>query len=254
MSESTPTLALQLYTVRAETAKDMLGTLARVAGMGYQAVEFAGDGGVPVAELRAALDGHGLRTVGCHVKLTDWEERQDEALAEVAALGGRYALIPWVPEERRSGLEAAQRLAADLNRWGAAAQAAGLGFGYHHHNFEFVPLPGAGGGRALFDVIVEETDPALVKLELDVYWAVHAGQDPIALLRRLGERAPLLHLKDMAAGPDKADRPVGEGTIDWPAVLAAAPHAEALIVEQDNPADPLADSERALRNLERLTR
>lgn len=249
-SAQTSPIALQLYTVRAETAQDMLGTLARVAEIGYRAVEFAGYGDVPVADLRAALDGHGMSTLGCHVKLADWEGRQAEALAEVVALGGRYAVVPFVPEERRGSLAAAQRLAADLGEWATAARAAGLGFAYHHHAFEFAPLADAPDGRSLFDVILAETDSALVNLELDVYWAAHAGQDPIALLRQHAARVPLVHLKDMAAGPDKADRPVGAGTLPWPAILAAVPAGASLIVEQDNPADPIADSASALRAIE----
>ncbi len=245
-------IALQLYTVRSETGRDFLGTLARVAAIGYGAVEFAGYGGLPVAEVRAALDEHGLRAVGAHVKLPDWEGRTDEALAEVVALGGQFAVVPWVPQERRASRDAARGLAADLPRWGAAAQAAGLAFAYHHHDFEFAALPGAADGRSLFDVIVAETDPTLVGIELDVYWAARAGLDPIALLQRHAGRVPLLHLKDLGPAPDQADLPAGDGSLDWPAILAAGSSVRWLIAEQDNPADPLADAERALRNMEAL--
>ena len=246
-------VALQLYTVRAETARDFLGTLGRVAEIGYRAVELAGFGGLPVAELRAALDRLGLRAMGAHVPLADFEARLPTVLAELSELGCGYAVVPWLPEERRDPARA-HELAATLNRLGAACRDAGLGFAYHNHAFEFEPPAGDGNRRTLFELLATETDPALVAFELDAYWAAYAGHDPVELLRRHAGRVPLLHLKDMTPAPDKADAPVGEGTLPWPQILAAASEAgvEWGIVEQDHPRDPLGDSGRALRNLERL--
>ena len=91
---------------------------------------------------------------------------------------------------------------ANFGRWAEQLKAAGLGFAYHNHDFEFDPLPD-GDGDTMFDILVKETDPNLVNFEVDVYWAAHGGLDPAHLLRELQGRIPLIHLKDMAAGPER---------------------------------------------------
>jgi sugar phosphate isomerase/epimerase len=244
-------IGVQLYTVREEARDDFPGTLRRLAEGGARAVEFAGYGGMAIPELRALLDELGMRVAGSHVPLTAWEGQPEATLADIVALGGEFAVVPYVPEERRGGVSAARELAANLNQWAAAAKQAGLGFAYHHHAFEFVPLPD-GDGDTLFDILVKETDPDLVGIEVDVYWAAHAGVDPTHLLRELQGRVPLVHLKDLGAGPERKDLPAGEGALRWAEILPAATAAGAdwWIVEQDNPSDPVADALLAIRNVE----
>jgi sugar phosphate isomerase/epimerase len=229
--------------------------LRRLAEGGARAVEFAGYGRMPIPELRALLDELGMRVSGSHVPLTAWEGQLESTLADIIALGGEYAVVPFVPVERRGSAEFARSLAADLNRWAAEAKQTGLGFAYHHHDFEFVPLSD-GDGATMFDILVGETDPDLVGIEVDVYWAAHAGVDPAHLLEELQGRVPLLHLKDMAAGPERADVPAGEGILRWDEILPAASTAGAhwWIVEQDNPVDQLGDALLAIRNVEGLSR
>ncbi|MCC7024719.1 MAG: sugar phosphate isomerase/epimerase [Thermomicrobiales bacterium] len=244
-------IGIQLYTVREAARDDFAGTLRRLAQGGFRAVEFAGYGGMAIRELRALLRELDLRVAGSHIPLADFEERLAVRLAEVVELGGEYAVVPWVPEVWRGSLDAARQLAANLNTWAVAARDAGLGFAYHHHAFEFDPLPG-GNGATLFDIITAETDPHLVGIELDVYWAAHAGVDPAHLLQELQGRVPLLHLKDLGAGADRPDLPAGEGILRWEEILTAAMATGTRwwIVEQDNPAEPIADAIRALRNIE----
>jgi len=243
-------IAIQLYTVREPARDDFPGTLRQLAEGGARAVEFAGYGGMPIAKLRALLDELDLRVSGAHVPLTMLESRLKESLAEVIALGGEYIVVPWVPEAFRGNAPAARELAADLCVWAVAARNVGLGFAYHHHDFEFNPLPD-GDGDTLFDILVRETDPALVGFEIDVYWAARAGIDPAHLLRELHGRVPLLHLKDLGPDPDRIDLPAGEGSLRWDEILPAASAAGARwwIVEQDNPADPIADALLAVRNV-----
>jgi sugar phosphate isomerase/epimerase len=248
-------IAVQLYTVREAARDDFPGTLRRLAEGGARAVEFAGYGGMPIPELRSLLDELGMRVAGSHVPLTAWEGQPDATLADIIALGGEYAVVPFVPVERRGGVAFARSLAADLNRWAAQAKQAGLGFAYHHHDFEFAPLADGDGGT-LFDILVQETDPDLVGIEVDVYWAAHAGLDPAHLLGELQGRVPLLHVKDLAAGSERTDVPAGEGVLRWDEILPAASAAGARwwIIEQDNPTDPIADALRAIHNMERLSR
>jgi sugar phosphate isomerase/epimerase len=244
-------IGIQLYTVREVARNDFAGTLRELARGGFRAVEFAGYGGMPIPELRDLLYELGVRVAGSHIPLANFAERLAESLAEVVELGGEYAVVPWVPEEWRSSLDAARQLAANLNTWAVAARDAGLGFAYHHHAFEFDPLPD-GNGATLFDILTGETDPHLVGIELDVYWAAHAGIDPAHLLQELQGRVPLLHLKDLGAGPERPDLPAGEGILRWDEILTAATAAGTRwwIVEQDNPAAPIADAIRALQNIE----
>lgn len=262
MASPNPTpgnVALQLYTLRSLTQNDLLGVLDRVAAIGYAGVEFAGLFGIPPADVRARLDGLGLAVAGAHVPLTRWEGEPDAVLDELAALGAPYGVVPIVPAERRQTADDVRRLAAIFTGLGQACAKRGIGFAYHHHAMEFEPLPG-GGDRTMLDLLIEETDPAAVAFEVDLYWAVVGGIDPAALLTRLPGRAPLVHLKDAGTElSDKgipADLPAGEGTLPWEGLIPAARAAGArwFIAEQDNPnpADPMADAATAWRNISRM--
>jgi sugar phosphate isomerase/epimerase len=244
-------IGLELYTVRSLATSDMIGTLRKVAAMGYPTVEFAGYGGVPVKELRAALDELGLKAIASHVPLDHFENRFDEVIVELQTLGIKDAVVPWVaPDKRAEFFADNQALAKTFNEWGARCREAGLRFGYHNHDFEFAPAPSGNG--TFLDALLGATDPTLVHLELDAYWAAFAGFNPIAVLHRYAGRVPILHVKDMAAGPDRAITAVGEGVLPWHEILPAAEDAgtEWFVIEYDNPKDPLADSETSLRNLE----
>lgn len=253
MSHRDNPIAIQLYTVRVPASQDFPGTLRRLAEGGAKAVEFAGYGGMEIPELQALLTELGLRVTGSHIPVAQWQSNLQQSLRDLKTLGGEYAVVPWVPEERRNSLEAARTLAASLDVWAAAARNAGLGFAYHHHAFEFDPLPD-GHGATLFDILVQETDPALVGFEIDVYWAARGGVDPAHLLRELTGRVPLMHLKDLGPAPERKDVPAGTGELDWSEIRAAAREAGVRweIVEQDNPNpdDPVADTLLALRNME----
>lgn len=235
-------IALQLYTVRDAAKRDFLGTLREVGAMGYTAVELAGLHGLPAERVREALDANGLRAASAHVGLHELDERAAGAVADLRALGCGQLVVPWVPEGRRGSTAAVRALAAELNRWGQSLAGEGLRLAYHHHDFEFKPLE----GTSMWEILTAELDPALVGLEIDVYWAARGGHDPAALIERHAPSVALVHLKDMEPG-GTADWPAGEGSLDWEAILAAAraAGAEWYIVEQDNPQNPLEDVRRA---------
>jgi sugar phosphate isomerase/epimerase len=242
------TIALQLYTLRAEAQADLIGTLETVAAIGYRAVEFAGLQGMPAREVRAALDRLGMTAAAAHVPLARWEAEPDAVLDELEILGSGYGVVPWVEPARRAPLAEAEQVVASVAAAGAACARRGIRLAYHHHDFEFAPLA---GNLTLFDMLAERTDPAEVAFELDLYWAHVGGVDPAALLNRMAGRVPLVHLKDSAASEDRNERgiprdlPVGSGVLDWSVLLPAAEAAGArwYIVEQDNPnpADPVGD-------------
>ena len=247
---TTATIALQLYTVRDETARDFAGTLRRAGAMGYDGVEFAGYGGLPAHEVRALLEETGLRAASTHVGLDLLEGNLEAEIDYCLAIGCPCIVLPWLPSERR-GPAALRALAPLLDEVGRRCHDHGLAFGYHNHDFEFARDGGDGGDSdtMLLDRLLDATDPALVALELDVYWAAYAGVDPVALLRRYAGRVPLLHIKDMAS--DRGFTEVGDGTLDLSAVLrAAGDGVRWLIVENDAPR--IASLESARRSLENL--
>ncbi len=232
-------VSIQMYTLRDQVAADIAGALRAVAELGYGAVELHSFGNLSPAQVRAELDTLGLRASGMHVGLDRLENQLDAAVADMHTIGARHIICPSLPPNRRGSAEAYRGLAQTLNRIGRNVQAQGLQLSYHNHDFEFERF----GGQTALDIILGETDPALVKSELDVYWAVFAGHDPVALIRSLGSRVPLVHLKDMAAG-SRAFAEVGHGTLDIPAILAACDEAgvEWLIVEQDRCERPPLES------------
>lgn len=238
-------IALQLYTVRDETARDFAGTVRAVAEMGYPAVEFAGYGGLSSEQLAALLAETGLRAASTHVGLAALDGDIARELEYCAAIGSRFLVLPWLPPEWQAP-DALRRIAPRLNEFGTQCRERGITFAYHNHAWEFAPHEDG----YLLDVLVNSTDSALVGLELDVYWAAFAGADPARYLREHAGRVPLLHMKDMAADRDFAE--VGDGTLDMRGILAAAQKSGArwYIVENDEPR--IASLESARRSLVNL--
>lgn len=241
-------VALQMYTLRDDAGKDFIGTLKRVAALGYAGVEFAGTYGMAAAELKKVTDDLGLQVVGSHVGLETLESDLSAALDYNAALGNRYIVCPYLSEDRRKSGDAYRRLGETFNKIGEACQARDMQFCYHNHAFEFETFDGQTG----FDILFGATDPKLVQAELDVYWVAYGGADPLEIIRRFRGRAPLIHLKDMAKDEKRSFAEVGEGTLDFDAICAAAAEGGAVsfIVEQDVCARPPLESvEISLRNL-----
>jgi sugar phosphate isomerase/epimerase len=243
-------ISLQLYTVREHTTSDMQATLRRLAEIGYTAVEFAGYGGLSSRDARTVLDDLGLRASGAHVPLDSWETDPEAVISNMHALGSAHAVVPIIPPERRHE-EAVSRLAKSYNRWGELCRSEGITFSYHNHAFEFAPL----GYTTMWGALLAQTDPELVHLELDLYWVRYGGADPEAVLRDLGERISLVHLKDMAADEQRSDLPVGEGTMPWQSLVRAADDAgvEWYVAEQDNPRDAFEDVQGSLRYMQEMS-
>ena len=244
-------ISLQLYTVREHTARDMPGTLRRLADIGYTAVETAGFGGLTPQELRRVMDDLGLRASGAHVPLDAWDSDPASVVADMHTIGSAHTIVPIAPPERRGDEDAISRLAEHFNRWGEMCRAEGLTFSYHNHDFEFARL----GETTMWEVLVRETDPSLVHLELDLYWIKYGGSDPETVLRDVGDRVSLVHLKDMAPDETRSDLPVGEGTMSWPDLLKTADElgVEWFVAEQDNPRDAMQDVGTSLEALRELS-
>ena len=242
-------IGLQLYTVRDQMKADFEGTLARVAEIGYKEVEFAGYFNHTPADVRAILDRHGLTAPSTHVGDTS-PEAWKASLDAAKTIGHEYIVVPWIPQERRLTLDGWKRVAADFNRAAQAAHDAGLQFGYHNHDFEFPTLE----GQVPYDVLLQNTDPKLVQLEIDLYWMTKAGQDPLAYFSRWPGRVPLVHVKDSAGPPEHKMVDVGQGKIDWKRIFAKKDQAgiKHAFVEHDQPPQPFDDIAVSYRNLSQL--
>ena len=237
---------MELWTYRTELAKDLPGTLAMIRGLGFTNIETASFYGRTAGEFRKALDTAGLR---CSSYITGYgrlQKEMDNVIQEAKALSASYVLTAGIPRKGLLTLEDAHRAAEAFNEFGAKLRAAGLSFGYHPHGFEFVPHD----GRTLFDVLLDETSPELVTFEMDVFWLLHGGADPVRYLESYPHRFKLIHLKDMAKGsatgiltgraPDETSVALGTGMVDWSRVLEAARKAgvREYYIEDESPAAP----------------
>lgn len=257
-------VGLQLWSLRAMLKTNVPLGLQTARGLGFTEVEIAGlPADLPPAQVRPMLLAHGLNPVSGNWSYDDVAKNVDKVIAEANALGVKYAGVGWIPRPKGQDFTEAQALAAAeaFNRAGAALAKEGIRFFYHPHGYEFVPH---GEGRTLFDVLAEKTDPKLVCFEMDIFWAVHGGQDPVKLMQKYPGRWELMHVKDMKRGTEtgvttgKADKStdvaVGTGLIDIPAALREGQRQgiKHHFIE-DESADPVAQIPQSLRYLETLS-
>ena len=257
-------VGIQLYTVGKPMAEDTPGTLKQLHEIGYREVESAGPGKHTAKELRAMIDDAGLKCPSAHLQLMG--ENLDEQFEQAHVLGAQYAVSsvlrsfsraarpaaaepasgtpPKPPGLEPLGLDGFKKMAEHMNEVGKKTKAAGLQYAYHNHNFEFEKMPDGSPG---YDVLVKESDPELVKFEIDCGWMVIAGSDPVAYFYKYPGRFRMLHIKDFKPGaaptielvgpgrPQGAD--LGTGFVDYGPIFAAGKAAgiEHIFVEQETP-------------------
>lgn len=241
-------IGVQLYSVRSLMSEDFAGTLQKVADIGYQYVEFAGYYDHTPADVKALLDNLGLTACSGHFGANLLMEDADAVIDGAKTVGMEYVIVPSLPEEQRSSLDGFKTAAAWFNEMGARCKAAGLQFGYHSHSFEFEAID----GQIPYDILLDETDPELVKMEMDLFWIINAGKDPLAYFARNPGRFRLCHVKDRTA--DGAMAAVGQGVIDFADIFSHADQAglEYFIVEHDNPEDPIQSITTSFNYLKQL--
>ncbi|MBU2427872.1 MAG: sugar phosphate isomerase/epimerase [Gammaproteobacteria bacterium] len=210
-------VGLQLYTVRDLMAQDVAHTLKLVAGVGYQELEFAGYFNQTPKALRAMLDGEGLTAPSCHLPIEAFDQGTDAIIEAALTMGHQYVVIPYLNDQQRgTSIDTYHKLAAKFNQIGEALHKAGLQFAYHNHDFEFNKM----NDQVPYDVLLAETDPRYVAMELDLFWIIKAKLDPLAYFAKHPGRFPLWHVKDMDSAGNFAD--VGKGTIDFKSIFAKA--------------------------------
>ena len=242
-------LGVQLYTVRDQMKADFDGTIAKVATIGYKEVEFAGYFDHTPQQVRAVLDRNGLPSPSCHVEYALLGDKYPSFIESSKIIGQSYIVCPWISEELRKQPDIWQRAAETFNRAGEISKKSGIQFAYHNHWFEFLPV----NGKLPYDMLLEQCDPELEKMELDLCWITVAGADPLTYFNRYPGRFPLVHVKDMKKLPKVSTAgsqdfgssltdmtSVGSGIIDWKRIFAQSDKAgiKQYIVEHDKPEDP----------------
>ncbi len=243
-------IGLQLYTLRNEMEKDFTGTLEKVAAVGYKEVEFAGYFNRKPQDVKATLDKFGLSSPSAHAPLASVDKDLESVIESARIIGHKFIVCPYLMPNERATLDDYHKLGRIFNRAGETCRKAGIEFAYHNHDFEFVPLD----GKMPYDVLLAETDARLVKMELDIYWIVKAGQDPFPYFANHPGRFPLVHVKDMDNTPKRDFTEVGRGTIDFKKIFAQAKKAgiRHYFVEQDRSAAPLESIKVSFDYLSRL--
>lgn len=231
-------IGIQLYTVRDPMAVDMRGTIERLAEIGYKELEFAGYYERTPEEVRNMLNEFGLTSPSAHVPIEVLREDPRPAIEDLVAIGHEYMVVPWLQEHERQTLDQYRAHAELFSRVAELCKASGLKFAYHNHEFEFEPIDGV----LPMDLLLAETDPGMVKIELDLYWINYAGADPFEYFEKHPGRFPLCHVKDMAE--DRSMTDVGSGIIDFGSIFAASEQAgfKHYYVERDDAPDSLASA------------
>ncbi len=234
-------LGAQLWNIREYLHEDVTGSLARLAKLGYNEIELFGyDGtywGKSPKEFSRICNDLGLTIISSHYEtgrhdnangtlLNGWSKAIDDA----AAMNIKYMICAWLYKEERKSIDLYKSLADMLNKAGDACSKALIQFGYHSHNFEFPAIDGI----VPYDLILQNTDKNLVKMEADLFWITKAGVDPVDYFKKYPGRFPLWHVKDMERGSEQFAE-VGSGIINFDRIFAERKTAglEHWFVEQD---------------------
>ena len=236
-------IGIQLYSLRDQLPKDVKGVIRKVAEAGYKEVETYGYSvkdkfwGLEPAAFKSLLDENGLKAPSGHYGMDKFftDGSTDELKTYIDAskiVGGEYISVPYLGDALRKNLDDYKKVAAGLNKAAELCKASGLKLTYHNHDFEFQPYGETNG----YQVMLKETDPKLVQFELDLYWIVRSGHDPVKLFNENPGRFPLWHVKDMDKANPKINTEVGSGSIDFKKIFENAKLAglEYPFLEQEN--------------------
>ena len=222
-------IGLQLYTLRDEFSKNVKGVLEHVAKTGYKEVETYGFSsekgffGTSVKDFKKILADNGLKAPSGHYDFSSFIKDNNTEFLKASIecaneLGSEYVVIPWLDESLRSNLDDYKRIAQKANEAGVLCKQSGLKLAYHNHDFEFKKF----GNQTGYDILLNETDKKLVDFELDLYWVVHSGNDPLEMFKANPGRFTMWHVKDMDKSKAEWNTEIGEGSIDFKSIFAEA--------------------------------
>ncbi|MEH7381426.1 sugar phosphate isomerase/epimerase [Bacillus sp. JJ1533] len=246
-------IGIQLYSVWKAAEEDFLGTIQKVASLGYEGIQFAGFYNTPAETVKRLLAEKEMVVAGAHVGIDQLLHDELEKTFEYhQTLGNDLIICPSLPREMRQTADDYKKTAETLNQIGEACKKAGFMFGYHNHDFEFTTF----GNETGFELLFNETDPQFVKMELDCYWASFAGQNPLEIIKTYKDRVVSLHMKDMKmVNGKKMGTEIGKGQLDFDSLIKAGKEygIEWFTVEQEefegDPFESLAFNVNALKQL-----
>ncbi len=242
-------VGIQLYTLRKEAAADLAGTLARLAKIGYKEIELAGYYNHPASEVRAILDQNGLTAPSGHIAIDLIQNAPDKTFADAKTVGHEWITVPSLPRGPKATADDWKGVANQFNTAAKACKAAGFRFAFHNHN----DIVKTTNGILPIEILMKETDPSLVSYEMDIYWTVNGGADPLQLLAAYPGRFKMFHAKDSMGPPDQKMADVGSGVIDFKKIFGTAKGIEHYFVEHDQPTDAFASAEASYKYLSNLT-
>jgi sugar phosphate isomerase/epimerase len=242
-------IGLQLYTLRQVINKDVKGTIKQLTDWGYREFETYGYNngklfGMTSKEFNDYVKSLGARVVSGHYGIDVVRSGWDQAVADAKAAGQDYMCLPWIAEADRT-MDGYKRIIDETNKAAEVAKKSGIRMGYHNHAFEFEKV----GDKTGFEHLLAGLDPKLVGFELDIYWVVRAGQDPIQLMNKYPGRFEQWHVKDMDKNAPDNNADVGTGTIDWKAIFAQAKKSgmKHYYIEQESyPVDPMTSAKNSI--------
>jgi sugar phosphate isomerase/epimerase len=224
-------VGLQLYSLREQFKKDVPATLDEVKTFGIKYAELAGTYDMPPEKFKAELAQRGIEAVSGHFPYEKYRDDAESVAKEAEALGLKYAGCAWIPHEGDFNEKTCREAIEVFNKAGEALAKHNIKFFYHTHGYEFQNH----GDETLFDLLMKETKPEFVSYQMDIFWIVHPGKDPVKLLKKYSGRWELMHLKDMRKGtatgmltgssPVTNDVALGKGQMDIPEILKAAQKA-----------------------------
>jgi sugar phosphate isomerase/epimerase len=244
-------VGIQLYTLRtAIESQGVRPVIEALAAMGYRELELFSLHGQPLNVWEDMLADTGLSAPSTHCALADFENEWQALVERAERLHHDYLTIAYLTEEQRGTIDQYKKHAAAFNRYGELCKSIGASFAYHNHDFEFMPIDGI----VPYQILLDETDPELVKFEMDIYWVRKANRNPLELIAQSPGRFHMAHVKDMASGETGAMTDVGDGIIDFAAIFAASDQAglRHIFVERDDATDPLKTARTSIGHLSGL--
>jgi sugar phosphate isomerase/epimerase len=247
-------IGLQIYTLRDTIFKDPKGVLKKVADLGYQELEtFAyGDGkifGMPFNEFGSYVKGLGMEVCSGHYGLDlAKSDKWEKAVTDAKSIGQKYMVVAYIQDTERKSIDDYKKVCASLNKAGEICTKNGIRFGYHNHAFEFDNLD----GQVPYDLMLAELDAKHVGMEMDIFWVVRAGKDPIAYFEKYPGRFEQWHVKDMDKNNKDRNADVGTGSIDFKTIFTKAKVSgmKHFYIEQESyPGEPIDSAGASIRNL-----
>lgn len=248
-------IGIQLYTLKDVIGNDPKGILKQLSGFGYKELETYGykDGklfGLSVAEFGATVKDLGMKVISGHYGIDIIQNDLDRAIADAKSLGQEYIVVPWLGDNYRT-MDGIKGVCEVMNKAGETCKKSGIRMGYHNHDFEFKEVD----GKPLFDVMLAELDPKLVSMELDLYWVIFAGHDPLKYFEKHPGRFEQWHVKDRDKEVPNRNTEVGSGSIDFKPIFAKAKQSgmKHFYVEQEYFARPSIESAKiCIDNLKKM--